>query len=360
MYRTTFLTTLILSINILFAQDDVKYIKLFKEKSPLQFVSFHISAIKDDRPDTSKIGILHTGLTGKKNTTLKLYPGAQKAVTDFIKANYKQDTATTAIELHIININVAHSRNGLKNHLDVSFGIAYYIAGEKITDYNGEGSSDGAGDPAKPIEELLRKTLQNGLQGFDAWWQKNKQSYLATKGAPTTIIVEPVLPKSIPDTDIILYNPGQPLKHDDFTGEPDDLSGASAVTHSGIQIRLSSLTKDGTAKVQVQILPYFDKNNSWFRKSSRNAKTLLHEQKHFDITALKACELMQTIKKFTFTADYARELETLHKQNEKDWDLLQRTYDTETNHGQTNSAQQKWNQKLQEQLAKCACYGARE
>jgi hypothetical protein len=355
MYRFTILVALVLSSSVLFAQD-VKYVKLQKEKTPLRLLSFHIAAVKDTRPDTSsKIGSLQPVFGGKKSTILKMSPGVQKAFSEFIRTSYKQDTATSAVELQIHSIQIAHTRKGLKSHLEVTVGMDFLVDGEKITDYDGEGASEGSGDPLKPLEELIRKNLENGLEKFDAWWQKNKSQYLATKGAPTTVVVEPTIATTDTDKGMIVYSASRPLTYEDFTGEMDDLSRAAAATHTGIQMNLSSVTKNGTATVKVTLLPYFDKNHSWFRTANRNAKTLLHEQKHFDITALKACDLVETIRKASFTADFARELEALHKQNDREWDKLQRAYDEATNHGQNNSAQQKWNKTLQEQLAKCPC-----
>jgi hypothetical protein len=346
------LFSLLCQTSILFAQDEVKYVKLIKEKTPQRFQNYHITAVRDDRTDTSNIGIIHGGLSGKKNIVLKLQPGLQASLKDFIKNCYTQDNATTSVELHIDSLRATHTRLGLKSRIDLSLSISFYSDGEKITDYNGNGYSEGVGDPAKPVEEMIRKNLQYGLQHFDEWWAKNKDQYFASSKAPVSVTVEATMATTIPDNDVIIYSFNRPLQLNDFAGQVDDLSLASAVTYSGIQIRSHSETKDGRAIVQVQIIPYFNKSRSWCRKASRNAKTLLHEQKHFDITALKACELMDTIRHFNFTANFEKELDQLHKQNEIEWDRLQRDYDTQTKHGQVAAAQQKWNKWIQEELAK--------
>jgi hypothetical protein len=341
---------------ILFAQDEVKYIKLIKDKTPNRFHHYHITTIRDDRKDTSNIGIIHGGLSGKKNIALKLQPNLSASLKDFIKNNFIQDTSTTAVELHVGALHATHTRTGLKNRMDLALTISFYIKGEKITDYNGNGYSEGIGDPAKPLEELIRKNLQYGLEQFDAWWAKNKNQFFASASAPLSITVEPVMATAVSDSDLIVYAFNRPLALNDFIGQVDDLSRAAAVTYTGIQFQTSSVTRDGHMKLRVQILPYFDKTRSWCRKTSRNPKTLLHEQKHFDITALKACDLLEAIRKFRFTANFEKELQQLHRQNEKEWDQLEREYDTQTNHGLETAAQLKWNKWIQEELAKRSCF----
>jgi hypothetical protein len=341
---------------ILLAQDEVKYIKLIKDKTRNRFQHYHITAIRDDRTDTANIGIIHGGLSGKKNIALNLQSGLQTSLKDFIQNSYTQDPSTTAVELHVGSLKATHTRTGLKSRMDLSLGISFYIGGEKITDYNGNGYTEGIGDPAKPFEELIRKNLQYGLEKFDEWWAKNKDQFFISTKAPVSVTAEASMATVASDSDWIVYTFNRPLQLNDFVGQTDDLSRAAAVTYSGIQFRTNVVMKDGHLKLLVQIIPYFDKTRSWCRKTGRNAKTLLHEQKHFDITALKACDLLHAIRRYTFTDNYEKELEQLHRQNEKEWDQLEREYDTQTNHGLSTAVQLKWNKWIQEELAKRSCF----
>jgi hypothetical protein len=356
MKRTVLLITLIILSLHLLAQDATKYITLQKEKSPLRFTNFHITAVHDSRSDTSNIGIIHTGLTGKKSTVLKLNPSLPASLEQFIKTNYIQDTSTSPVELRISRLQIEHIRNGLKSHTGVSMGMAFYTKGEKITDFNGDGYTEGPGDPAKFSEELIRKNLESGLEKFDIWWARNKNQFYANGGAPTSVTVEAAIVDTIDDSDMIVYSRHRPLKLEYFSGATDDLSLAAAVTHSGIQVRSTSEMRDGQLKVKINIIPYFDKRRSWCRKASRNSWTLSHEQRHFDITALKACDLLQKVQQFKFTSNFIKELDLLHKQNDLEWDQQQRQYDSETKHGQAASAQQKWNKSVKEELAKRSCF----
>lgn len=356
MKKTALLILLLYWAGLLLAQDEVKYITLIREKKPFRLHHFHISAIHDDRPDTANIGIIHTGLSGKKSVVLKLQPGLAASLQRFIQSSYIQDTATTPIEIHISSLKATHSRTGLKNRNNLALTIAFYREGEKITSYKGDGYSEGMADPAKLAEEMIRKNLQHGLNQFNEWWTGNKDQFNASKNSPLSVRVEANMVTASADSDLIVFSFSRPLQINDFTAQADDLSMAAAVTYSGIQLKIAAEMLNRHVKVRVQIIPYFDKSRSWCRKASRNTGTLQHEQKHFDITALKACELLEVIRRSAFTANFEAELNQLHKQNEKEWDQLQREYDAQTNHGQATTYQQKWNRRIQEELTKHTCF----
>src|SRR5439155_19680676 len=118
-----------------------------------------------------------------------------------------------------------------------------------------------------------------------------------------SVTVKVLMEKTTDDTNFIVYSISRPLQVSDFAAQPDELSLATAITNSGMLVTYDAETKNGYTDVFVHITPYFDKTKSWYRNKKQNPKTLLHEQKHFDIAALKACELVNTIRNYTFTAD---------------------------------------------------------
>lgn len=355
MKRILFFVSLIF-LSLFLSAQTTKSITLLPSKSRLHLSHIHITSILDTRPDTTHLGTIYTGLTGKKAVALQLQPNLKTALHQFIQSNYIQNTSTTPIQLHITRLHITHTRTGFKSRADMSFGIAFYTNGEKITDYNGDAYFEGPGDPAKPIEEMIRQNLTGSLAKFDAWWATNNSQFLASAGAPLSITVEAAIVDTTSEKDMIAYKSSRPLQLNDFTGAIDNSSRASAVTHSGIQLHVTSQIKDGHLKIKVTILPYFDKNRSWCRTNSRNAKTLAHEQRHFDITAIKACELLHNIQQTKFTSNYLKELDLLHQKNEDEWDALQRQYDAETKNGQSAATQQQWDKRLHDELAKSSCF----
>src|SRR4029077_1801867 len=107
--------------------------------------------------------------------------------------------------------------------------------------------------------------------------------------------VEVSVEQDLDDPDIISYSTKRPLTLDDFQGKPVESGNAAAVTYSVVFLKYSSAhTASNETIVDVYVLANFNKIKSWCRKESWNKETLEHEQLHFDISAIKACELADT------------------------------------------------------------------
>ncbi len=335
---------------------DTRIIKLRQERLVCKPVNYHVTAVKDERSDTTTIGSVRAGIFSKKQVTLNLPDGAARALDEFIKANLVQDEHTTPIVLHISQLEVAEQTGGLKSESEVRMTIVFYAAGQKLIEYKGNNTIQGGVDASRYIEQLIRKGLDNMLQQFDAWYGANKEQVQATLSGPS-IRVDAEIKAETGDTDRIAYSLLRPLVLDDFAGKPDDLSRAAAITYSGLDVKYKTETLYSQVKVMVTIVPYFDKTRSWCRATSRNKKTLLHEQQHFNITAIKACELVTAIKNYSFTpAGYMKELEQLYRQKEKEIAQWQEQYDQETRHGLIQAAQDKWVTLVQDSIGGQPCY----
>jgi hypothetical protein len=142
-------------------------------------------------------------------------------------------------------------------------------------------------------------------------------------------------------------------------GTPDDMSIAGAITYSGIQIKYNYQTFNRHKMVNVTVVPYFHKTNSWWRANHSTEQLLAHEQLHFDITALAACELVKTLKTTAFTPDnFTKELEAIQKKTEKDRSKMQQQYDRETNHSLIKAKQADWERSIKDQLTQEEYYSA--
>jgi hypothetical protein len=147
------------------------------------------------------------------------------------------------------------------------------------------------------------------------------------------------------------------LTLNDFSAAVDKSSKGDAETYSGIFIKYYYAHTQNQLMVTVSVLPYFDKGESWCREESRNDKTLSHEQIHFDITAIKACEMIRKIKSFSFTlANYSKELEKISNTQNQEAQELQEKYDLETSHGRNGPAQEAWKEMIYQSLANQLCY----
>ncbi|PWT70672.1 MAG: hypothetical protein C5B59_19915 [Bacteroidetes bacterium] len=353
------LLILILGSISLFAQD-VKFISLKNEKISAPLKNYFIASVKDERADTSNIGSIKNGLLGKKNQTLNLQNGASSAMFQFIRNNVIQDTSASPIEMHITKFKVvANGTSGLKTENELTISLAFYHDTSKLFETTGGGITETTGDATKLIEELIRGSMQTMLQQFDEWWAKNKSYYLAIRTKPT-IKVEVSLEQDLDNPDIISYSPKRPLTLDDFQGKPTESGSTVAITYSIVMMKYSTArTANNEIFVDVYVLTNFSKSKSWCRSEHRNAETLEHEQRHFDISAIKACELVDTIRKFTFSVDgFPSELQRIQRIKQNELDKMQEQYDAETRHGNGPLTQEKWNKLIKEKLESISCFSS--
>jgi len=343
------------AVNLL--AQDIKIIQLRNEKISSPLKNYYIKIVKDDRPDTTNIGSFKNGVLGKKNQPVNLENGARNSLTQFIHANVQQDTNASPMELHISQFKVEEkSASGLKAENELTITFAFYNDAGKLIEYTGGGFTQTTGDATKIIEELIRGTIDTLLHQFDDWWWKNKYLYVAQKTKPT-IKVEVSL-ENEDDPNIISYSAKRPLTLDDFQGKPDESGTTLAVTYSIVFLKYSSTrSMSNEIFLDVSVLATFNKIKSWCRPEGRNAGTLEHEQRHFDISAIKACELADTISKFKFSVDrFPFELEILQRQKRKELDEMQDQYDSETKHGNNAAVQEKWDKMIKDKLREAGCF----
>lgn len=336
----------------------VKTIRLKDEKISYQLKTFHIAAVVDDRKDTSQIGSVRTGLTASKLQALNLEGGARNEFSRFIRQNLVQNDSTSPLVLHITTLEVVEKgKSVLKSSNDLNMELAIYHDGKKMVEFAGGGSAESTGDASKLIEELIRGSLAKIMEQFDEWWSRNKAYYIGQK-KERTIQVEVTIDQDEEGNDFLSYSPKRPLRLDDFQGQPNNVRTVAAVTFSMVSLKYSSLlTMDNEIIVDVSVVAYFNKNKSWCRPESRNPETLAHEQRHFDLSAVKACELVDTIRKFHFSIDqFGFELDMLHRQKQKELDELQDLYDQESKHGTGPTVQDKWNQLIDAKLKQLNCF----
>jgi hypothetical protein len=156
------------------------------------------------------------------------------------------------------------------------------------------------------------------------------------------------------------YDFDRHLRLADFQKRPPKNSGQiQAATASGIYFEMDTETFNGKKQHFVKVAPVFQKLESWFKKSSDEAYVLLHEQKHFDITAIKAFELVDSLNLINgnVSQDHITAVFNYFVQLEKQ---MQMDYDRQTLNGRDRQMQAEWNQKIDDQIQKFKHKYARE
>lgn len=147
---------------------------------------------------------------------------------------------------------------------------------------------------------------------------------------------------------IICWSATRPLSWEDFKGQPERNSrGEVAVTLSGIRFNYEAKGN----QIQIRVVSYFDKNNSWGKMELVNPEILVHEQKHFDITEWYARKLRSILKSKPSDEKkpdkYAQKY--YHKMTAECFET-QKQYDRETNYSRNTIRQLEWNKRIADTL----------
>jgi hypothetical protein len=113
--------------------------------------------------------------------------------------------------------------------------------------------------------------------------------------------------------------------------------------------------KDSKIKFEVELL--VDNDKSWvkeefIKKSDKNVKEKLlsHEKGHLIIALIKFKQLENDLTKFPYSRNFKKEIDSIFKACYSQIQLINETYDNETNHMQIVEQQQEWIKKLLQQL----------
>jgi len=313
-------------------------------------VEFYINAVIDDRSEKEHAGKLTS--EGKKGT-IDMTNGVAGAFENFISANVKQNKNKQPLALHVpvLDINVAKTGGLWKTEIILT--LSFYVGEKKLVDFTGKGKVSSDKEPEEYISNFLIQNLESDLKQFDEWWAQNKGEIPTAREVKVNV----KLGRQIDKPYCIGYDKDRLLRIDDFRGPPKGEGREMAETMSGIGFGYTAKTENGQIVVSVTVTPYFDKSQSWFKEAGKNQRVLNHEQAHFDITAIKACELVKTIRNSTFTQEnYKDLLEKLRNRNGDDTFAEENLYDDETVHGTVNDKQLEWERKLKEEVGSVGCF----
>ncbi len=346
-FLITFISVLF-SLNAI-AQNTV-YLNLFVNDIKYKPNGFYVDKVVDDRKGKASLGVKSKG---NKSEFFDFEGHAQKHLSAYMELKIVKNTSKQSIEFHLIESSISSKYKNNVWITNIAITFAIYIDGRKLVDYTGNGKSESNVEPEKYIEQFIAKTIEHDLKTFDDWWVNNKSKVPTSDKVKMNVVLSTQYDKP----DCIPYIINQPLKIEDFKGIPVGDGQEMAITASGIGFKYTSTINDGQILLDIVISPNFNKHLSWFKEAGKNPKVLAHEQLHFDITALKACEFVNTLKTQSFhKADYTKNLELVQKQYEDETKEMENRYDIETGHGTIIAKQLEWEKNIKGQLLKTGCY----
>ena len=151
--------------------------------------------------------------------------------------------------------------------------------------------------------------------------------------------------------DTIYYTPSKKLIWPDFKGKPERNTNALAVTSSGFGYLATMQTRNNKTDIGITIYCYFSKQDSWVIAGGESGYALTHEQHHFDITYIVACQFIKKLKAAKFTRNnYDTLLDEIYTESRLQLKQMQDDYDSQTKNGQLKNIQTEWNDKIEKQL----------
>jgi hypothetical protein len=336
---------------------------LQNEHLPITPKEFYVANVIDERANRTAVAwFLPAGSTESNQS--KTYPvdlqgGGLTAIKQFIDHNLPRNTALRPIVISIkkfMTTETALAGGRVEGH--TSLIMSFYlksdeddslIGGQHLADYNGSAVYNRNAGPPKDIEPTLRHVLENGLIYLNNWMNQQANNNIKLAKSMKVTFTD-FMEKTEGDT--IYYSIKRPLTWDDFKSKVANSSyDAQVFPTIGYDERTEVI--NGVINIKMIIKVSLPKSACWVKSGSRSDYTLNHEQRHFDIAKIAAEHFKQKLKNEALPLDnYDGQINMDYLDAYREMDDLQRQYDTETRHGSDHSEQQRWNEKVDEELKK--------
>lgn len=305
------------------------------EPAPFKPAGYYIAGVNDERAEKPVAG----GIT--------LAP-----IRQYFAQQVQKNTSKTPVIITIKALTMTETPYGdgvdgrIKLHL--SFGLEKNYGVEPLTDYRGALNYKRSGGNRVAIERDLRSLLRASLVYFNDWIQSNAASN--RKLAKNVKISFTNYTEEL-EGDTIYYSPKRPLTWSDFQSRIRPSSKFMAVIMPSLGYTQEAKLVDGTIHVKIAVKAFLPKSASYADVTGRNAYTLNHEQRHFDIVKIISEQFKQKILARPLTPDTFEAIINIQFLDSfRDMNAMQKAYDKETSHGLNRIAQEDWNQRIDKEL----------
>lgn len=330
---------------------------LHDELIPLTPKEFYVANVIDERDTRSAIAwILPVGST--QSNQPKAYPvdlqgGGFAAVKQFIDHNLPRDQSLRPVVIGLKKFMVTESAlpgGRVEGHVTLIMSFDMERGDDEmlhLADYNGTAIyTRNAGLPQE-IEPTLRHVLESGLVYLNTWMNQQAGTNIKLAKAVKVSFTDYT---EKPEGDTIYYAISRPLRWDDFQSKIADSRFDAEVMPTIGYDEHTGITK-GIVELNLAIKVCLPKSACWVKEGSRNDYTLNHEQRHFDIAKIAAEHFKQKIKAENLpVSNYDGPVNVDYLEAYREMDTLQKQYDNETRHGTDQSAQQRWNERIDKEL----------
>ena len=335
------------------------------EPAPLPFLpkDYYIADVIDERENRSAIGYLlwprTTATEAVRTYPVDLQGGLATGIRQFVRQSWPYQQArhpvvARILECFITEMPTLDGRVDGQVVLTISFDLQREDRLVHLVEYQRGGARynrPAHSQSHRAVEQAFRRSVVGALRYLDTWMhQEEGGSLLFAKAIKVTIT--DYIENEHPDT--VFYDPRRPLRWSDFRERPRlEKFAASVFPTFGYESR-SEMT-EGVLHIHITLKVYMLPKYSWVKDHARDAYSLNHEQRHFDIAKLVAERFKLQIQPDSLSAeDHKSILHWKYLDAYREMNRLQEQYDDETSHGTNTVAQARWNKYVDKALGQFA------
>ena len=325
--------------------------------SPTQF---YVAAVVDERTERRAVAFMlarpakATALSSNVVQAVDLQGGALPAIRQFVQQSVPRNGRLRPLTIRLRECRIQESNGSpgwVNGQLALSMSFEWRRDGRTIplTTYTGAARYmcplNTRFDRAEPV---LRQALVEALKYLNTWMTREAA---ANRKLATALRVQHADFPFVHEADTLYYSPAHPLTYDDFLAVPRPRNGAVGAVFPSFAYTAEARMQGGALQLAVQTKVFVVRTSSWLLPSARDAHSLNHEQRHFDLVKLVAERFQRKAVPDSLTLDnYDARMQYQYLQSWREMNHLQEQYDAETNHGQDHAAQQRWDQRIEAEL----------
>ncbi len=317
---------------------------------------FYVADVTDEREYRTAIARLlseGTEAINSKIYTVDFQGGGFAAVKQFVNHSVPRNITLRPVIIKIKKIMATESSlEGGRVQGDIEFDLSFYLKNGDddavhLANYHGGSHYNRMAGPPQAIEPLMRNVLKEGLIYLNNWIDQQSGTNIKLAKGVKVLFTDY---KENNEEDTIYYSVKRPLTWDDFKS-PVPISKYDAEAFPGFGYEEHAVVANGIIKINLVMKVYLPKSASWVKNDSRTDYALNHEQRHFDIVKIIAERFKNKVSSENLPVNnFEGPVNEDYLESYREMNSLQKQYDKETNHGADQTAQQRWNERIDREL----------